>query len=139
MMMWELIALNMCLLVFCTDIFHMVSLLDARSSVKTVGTANNKNSCHLESTRYQAFVIWDVYSLTHLSLTVISKKHVNIPLYRKGNQGSGRKSNLPKGWEFINKNAGIWAQVRLTSKPIQSWDLSSGVLPTIPWCLSVNK
>lgn len=40
------------LLVFGTDMFHMVSFPDARSSGKTAGTANNKNSYHFLRTYY---------------------------------------------------------------------------------------
>lgn len=40
----ELSAPTCDLLAFGTDMFHMVSLLDARSSDKTTGTANSKNS-----------------------------------------------------------------------------------------------
>lgn len=43
----ELTVLTCDLLVFGTDMFHMVSFLDARSSGKTARTANNENSYHL--------------------------------------------------------------------------------------------
>lgn len=104
----QLTVLTYDLLVFCTDISHMVSPLDARSSGKTAGTASNKNSYHRVRTYYvRSTAILAVYLSAHLHFMTVFKEHVNIPTYRQANQGSWRNSNFPKGLYKVNSNARI--------------------------------